>query len=349
MAQQARDETLARIRQYAAQARELQETQMDMDASATETRLESTIQELQNQVEQQKAALETSNTDLSSAAYASSDPRTKLQQLHRLKHAYTRLTPTAPFLPSKGSALPALLALRTVQQNVHGTKEAIRSTEYQIRSTEARLRKEEANLRDVNLLTQTMEKRIQQLQTQQEQRSIRSPEELAQELIIAKRERKRVYDEKTQQLGEDFNLFVEQILSPMLAAEELGGPVVGDMPEVGESTLAVGFTKRGAAKKAKKAPSDKLRQKKIDQIWGNMAVGEGGEELSEAEAADQEMRALVEKLFTKLHGPGGGKEYVEIERDSAAARFLVRAKIAQFHPRDARRLRMIDFGRELNS
>jgi hypothetical protein len=27
---------------------------------------------------------------------------------------------------------------------------------------------------------------------------------------------------------------------------------------------------------------------------------------------------------------------------------LVRAKVAQFHPKDARRLRLIDFGRELD-
>lgn len=36
--------------------------------------------------------------------------------------------------------------------------------------------------------------------------------------------------------------------------------------------------------------------------------------------------------------------YIELKRDSAAARFLVRAKVAVFHPKDARKLRLVDFG-----
>ncbi len=40
--------------------------------------------------------------------------------------------------------------------------------------------------------------------------------------------------------------------------------------------------------------------------------------------------------------------YVTLQRESAAARFLVRAKIAQFAPRDARRIRLIDFGKRLD-
>jgi methylphosphotriester-DNA--protein-cysteine methyltransferase len=57
---QSRIETLANIRQYAANARELYQERMgmDMDAYNTETRLERTIQELQKQIEGQKAALE---------------------------------------------------------------------------------------------------------------------------------------------------------------------------------------------------------------------------------------------------------------------------------------------------
>lgn len=36
--------------------------------------------------------------------------------------------------------------------------------------------------------------------------------------------------------------------------------------------------------------------------------------------------------------------YIELKRDSAIARFLVRAKVACFHPKDARRLKLVDFG-----
>jgi centromere protein Sim4 len=36
--------------------------------------------------------------------------------------------------------------------------------------------------------------------------------------------------------------------------------------------------------------------------------------------------------------------YVQLKKDGAAARFLVRAKVAAFHPGDARRLKLLDFG-----
>lgn len=39
--------------------------------------------------------------------------------------------------------------------------------------------------------------------------------------------------------------------------------------------------------------------------------------------------------------------YVELKKDSAASRFLVRAKVAVFHPKDARRLKLVDFGRNV--
>jgi hypothetical protein len=57
---------------------------------------------------------------------------------------------------------------------------------------------------------------------------------------------------------------------------------------------------------------------------------------------------LIEDLFATLVGPGGGKAYYDLEKESAASRFLVRAKIAQFHPKDAKKMRLIDFGRELD-
>jgi hypothetical protein len=144
------------------------------------------------------------------------------------------------------------------------------------------------------------------------------------------------------------NEFVEDHLSAMIAAEELGGPVVGDMLDPGNEELAAGFTKTGKAKSTKKAPPDSRRQKTIDQIWGKNAVTADGDPMTEAEAADSELRKLVESLFVTLTGSKGGKAYYQLERDSAAARFLVRAKIAQFHPKDAKKLRLIDFGRELD-
>ncbi|KAF2869011.1 hypothetical protein BDV95DRAFT_596683 [Massariosphaeria phaeospora] len=355
---QSHDGALENIRRYATEARALQDTQMDFDASGTEARLGNTVRELQARVQEQHAALEklraSSGTDIRQTAHASADPRQKLRQLLTVKNAYTRLTPTAPFLPSQNSILPALLAARTLQQNIRGTKEAISTTQSQLTATETRLRHQEANQHDAQLLHQAMENRIARLRAQHEDRSQKSPAQLAKELIAARRAQKELYDDETASLGAALNAFINDHLSAMLAAEDLGGPVVGDMLDVENATLAAGFTKKGKAKAAQKPASDKLRQRRIDQIWGAKAsLADAGDEddedpLTEAEAADSEMRTLLGDLFATLSEPGGGKAYFNIERDSAASRFLVRAKIAQFHPRDARKLRLIDFGKELD-
>lgn len=197
-----------------------------------------------------------------------------------------------------------------------------------------------------------MENRIERLQTQHQDRSQKSSDQLARELIAAKRAQKDKCDAEMQRLGEAMNDFINDYLAAMIAAEELGGPVVGDMLDVEDDVLAAGFTKKGRSKSTKKPVSEKSRQRRIDQIWGSKTAAiEGAEEdepPTEAEAADAEMRQLIENLFATLAGPGGGKAYFQLERDSAASRFLVRAKIAQFHPKDARKLRLIDFGRELD-
>lgn len=370
MAQQ-QEAVLANIRNYVKEARNIQDGAMEFDASNTATRLEQTVRELQSRVEEQQTALEKvqvpssskgyvlnasqikaqSSIQLEDAAYASENPRQKLRQLRALKVAYTQLKPTATFLPAQGSLLPALLATRSIQQNVQGTKAAIASTQAQLSKAETSLRREEANLHDANLLTQAMENRIGRLHAQHEDRSQKTPAQLARDLIAAKREQKAECEAQMQTLGEAINDFINDHLAAMVAAEELGGPVVGDMLHVENDTLAAGFTKKGRAKSTQKPVSAKTRQRRIDQIWGNKDAVDNGEEEelpTEAEAADAEMRKLIENLLATLIGPGGGKAYLQLERDSAASRFLVRAKVAQFHPKDAKKLRLIDFGRELD-
>ncbi|KAL1602734.1 hypothetical protein SLS60_006155 [Paraconiothyrium brasiliense] len=347
-------DTIACIRKSTAEMRDLQRGAMDLDAPGTEARLEQTVRELQARVDEQQAALEqlrsSSHVDIQQVAYASGNPRDKLKQLRAVTAAYTGLTTVAPFLPSKDSMLPALLAARALQQNIRGTKQAIASAEAQITANGALLKQEESNLHDANLIEKALRDRTVRLEAQIEDRSQKAPAQLAKELIAAKRAEKKRHDEETQRLGDALNDFVDNYLSAMLAAEELGGPVVGDMLNVENETLAAGFTKKGKAKATKKLVSGKTRQRRIDQIWGSKIAVEEEEEapLTEAEAADAEMRELIGILFKTLTGPGGGRAYHQLERDSAASRFLIRAKIAQFHPKDAQKLRLIDFGRELD-
>jgi len=52
------NEALSNIRQYATEAQDAQESQMDVDVSSAETRLDSTLKELQDRVKQQQIALD---------------------------------------------------------------------------------------------------------------------------------------------------------------------------------------------------------------------------------------------------------------------------------------------------
>ena len=241
------------------------------------------------------------------------------------------------------------MAARSLRRNIQGTKEAIVHAQAQSDAVETALRREEASLLDANLLNQTMEDRITRLRTQHREHSQKTPAQVSRELIAARHAVMESSSRETGRLGEAMNDFIDDYLSPMIAVEELGGPVVGDMLDVEDNTLAAGFTKKGRAKSSKNPVSEKSRQRRIDQIWNTKSVVQDEDEPpTEAEAADAEMRQLIEDLFATLHGPGGGKAYYQLGRDSAASRFLVRAKIAQFHPKDARRIRLIDFGRDLD-
>ncbi|KAF2813756.1 uncharacterized protein BDZ99DRAFT_379836 [Mytilinidion resinicola] len=338
------------IREYAVEAHERQQSQMDVDASDIETRLDATRRELEERVTQHRIALE----ELRSAPQGSfhtkpsDDPRERLAQLQILRDAYESLKPSVPFLPSRNSLLPSLLAARTIQQTVSGTQEAITATKEQLKHSEQLLRQEESNLHDANLIATAMANRIERLRSQKEAKSQKTPQEVAKDLIDAKQRQKERYDEEMKKLGQAFEIFVDEQLAGMLAAEDLGGPVVGDMMDVDDDVLAIGFTQQGRLKTSKKHISEPRRQKRLDEIWGDTATTEEGQQLTEIDAAGRELRELIEDLFTSLVGSRSTDAYIELERESAASRFLIRARIAQFHPKDARKLRLIDFGRELD-
>ena len=209
------------------------------------------------------------------------------------------------------------------------------------------LAQEQADLHDAQLITAALQDRIARLTIKVQEKLKENPEEAARALIAAQEQRMQHLKEETRKLVKGLARFIKSHLAALLATEELGGPVVGDLLDVSDEMLAAGFNPRGYAKKpkAQKNEVDIKRQNRINQIWGPQegAIGEG----HEREAAAAEMRSLTEDLLNVAAEEGTGA-YVTLTRDSAAARFLIRAKVAQFHPRDARKLRLIDFGRELD-
>lgn len=243
--------------------------------------------------------------------------------------------------------------MRDTQRSITETKSSIIVGQEKLVQANKHLEQEEADLHDARLITSALEKRIEKLRNHKATRSRGSPDRAAKERLQEQRKRKAVYDREVRKLIRAFNDFTDEHLSAMLAAEELGGPVVGGIMDVEDGLLEAGFNAQGKAKRLRSSSSldERKRQRRIDEIWGR--IENAGEESTsprnEKDAAGAEMRALTEDLLNAAADEASSSAYVELRRDSAAARFLVRARVAQFHPRDARKLRLIDFGKELTA
>ncbi|KAF2758268.1 hypothetical protein EJ05DRAFT_382770 [Pseudovirgaria hyperparasitica] len=344
------NEIESKIRQYAADTHVAEQSHMEIDVSQDlETRLDQTISGLQAQLARQKADLELlrAKVSLPVATTPSQDPRKKLQQLEELTAAYNKLADDEPSLPPKGSSIPALLATRLVQDTVRSTASGIDIVEAQLLETKQDLKTWTAELDDARALKTALQERLARLKQQHEERSDKTLTQTARETLQGKRQKTQDYERETELLHRAFNDFIDSHLAAMLAAEELGGPVAGEMMDVDDQDLAVGFSSQGKLRKGKSI-SDQGRQRRIDDIWGDVLGHESSERLNEKDAAAAAFRDLFRKLYEALLDVNSSGPYIPMERESAAARFLVRAKIAQYHPKDAGRMRLIDFGKELD-
>ncbi|KAJ2900284.1 hypothetical protein MKZ38_002502 [Zalerion maritima] len=330
-------------------------TQSQSEAHAA--RMDHTIKDLRRMVKEHQDAF--------SSLHAASTQNGQLQQktdragaaqarsLAVSKATFEHLSQSKPVLPLPESTLPALLALRKTHQTIEESKDVIASQETSIEEARKRLEQEKANLADQHALTQALEKRIQMLREELERKQRASGDGLVKEQLEGLKKKKEHYAKEIRQIMRILKKFVDEQLGGMLAAEDLGGPVVGDVMEIDTDNLVAGFSAQGRPKKTKASMDEDKRQRKIDHMW---PVQEGTpekaqmKERDEASAAGAEIRQLIEELLNRtFEADGVGTEaYVRISRESSAVRFLVRSKVAQFHPKDATRLRLVGFGRELD-
>lgn len=255
-----------------------------------------------------------------------------------------------PLLPFPDSVVPALVALRTTQLTIEDSKKYLTSQKTSTKEAENRLDAEKANLADQKALTKALEARIGALRDGIESRTAMSPNQLAQEKVSELKQQIRDTDADTAKLLRSLKNFIDKPLAAMLAAEEIGGPVAGDLMVVDSDSLEAGFDARGRPRKAKSDTSPDKRQMRIDMMLGGSNGQEDGEAvLDKRKIARDEMQKLTEELMNQLMSARGSSSdaYVEITEESAAVRFLARAKVAEFHPKNSRRLRLVDFGREI--
>ncbi|EON96816.1 hypothetical protein UCRPA7_7710 [Phaeoacremonium minimum UCRPA7] len=312
--------------------------------------LDRSVRELEDKVRQHELAL--SKLRETPIRQYGGPVESTIASMEIMTKAYEDVTTSDPFLPFPDSVLPALIALRNTHRTIAESREYLASQATSLKKANQRLEVEQANLNDQKALQKSLEARIQSLRDGLESRMEMTPKEITKEKINELKQKKRGYDKDTSKLLKALNKFIDDHLGVMLAAEELGGPVVGDMMDVDADDLNAGFSAHGKLKKVKQNQNQDKRQRRIDDIWGaeQRQNSKAKEEWNEAVAAGQEMRELTEELLNALTDSGGdgSAAYVIIPRETAASRFLVRAKVAQFHPRDATRLRLIDFGREID-
>lgn len=242
--------------------------------------------------------------------------------------------------------MPSLLAVGETSRLINETKVSVSVTAEKISTDRQRLKAEEANLRDAQAIRDGLEKRLEKIRKERSQKEQRTPSQLAQEFLEEQQQKTTRLDADTEKLKDSLREFVDEHLASMLAAENLGGPTIGDSMDISDDTLERGYTNHGKPKKPRPVETTEGdgSQRRIDEMVRQ--AGQGDSERrnpsNKRETAAAEMHGLLDALLD------AGSSYIDLPRESAASRFLVRAKVAQFHPRDARKLRLIDFGRSLN-
>ncbi|OAF57580.1 hypothetical protein VC83_04859 [Pseudogymnoascus destructans] len=322
--------------------------------SAHVARLDRTLKDLQRKLEEQEEVLKklrAAGKPIQEEPDSNKDIR--LLQISKIKSAFDALTPVEPYTPLPDSPLPSLLALRTTHITTSEAKSALSITKHDLSQVEQLLQKEAADLEDGRLIENALQTRISALETAIEKHVQKPKAQVAKDMMRGLKNKKARYDMGTVTLVKSFNEFIDDHLAVMLAAEELGGPVVGELLDIDETNLEAGFNAQGKARKLKGPLSEIGRQQRIDEIWKQQPEQQrrAQEPWNETTAAATEMRELTEQLLNNLVEADGRMNggYMELDRESGAARFLVRSRVAQFHPRDARCLRLIDFGKDLVS
>ncbi|KAL4936112.1 hypothetical protein BDV06DRAFT_114077 [Aspergillus oleicola] len=313
------------------------------DIQAYEKKLDQTLKELQDRVRQQEEylrKLRAANNDISEIG---SDPSSRIAQVRRAKRAYDSLLKSDTNLPKPESPLPPLIALDETSRIISESKISVSATAEKLSNAQQRLKIEETNLSDAQTIRDGLRRRIDNIKKDKSASRERLPSEVARELLDEQRRKKDDLDRDADRIRGALHTFCDETLASMIAAEDLGGPAVGDAPGVSDAALAVGYTRHGKPKKQKAVEDDEdNNQHRIDDMLRRQTGQQSNQRSNKREAAATEIHGLIDSLLDK------GSSYLDLPQESAASRFLVRAKVAQYHPRDARRLRLIDFGRTLN-
>ncbi|GES63704.1 hypothetical protein ATEIFO6365_0007039100 [Aspergillus terreus] len=343
---------IEKIQRFAERRGKVEEAYDDQPISsaaiqAYNRKLDDTLRELQEQVKRQEDDLRTLRTaNAVDFSKIHTDPWARVSEIRRAKKAYDSLLNAETNLPDPSSPLPSLIAAEETSRLVKESKAYVSMTAESLSANRERLKVEEANLRDAQAIRDGLQKRIQKIRVEQSSKVEKTPSQLARDFVEEQEEKKEDLDKATNDLKKTLHAFVDRTLASMLAAEDSGGPTVGDADEISDAVLERGYTSHGKPKKPKSVETNNdSTQLRIDELVPRRSAPGGSQTVNrnnKRETAAAEMHGLLDALLE------AGSSYIDLPRESASSRFLVRAKVAQFHPHNAKRLRLIDFGRSLD-
>lgn len=251
-------------------------------------------------------------------------------------------TEAAPLLPSADSPVPALLTLRDTLRTVDLLKKSIRDSRESISEAQARLDQENQDLQLAQQMTGALRDHVEKLEADKLDLMQREPGSIATHLWQVQQRKQSQYTIGFKRLVQAFNRFINEHLAVMIAAEDLGGPIAGDDMNLDGDILRGGFTKQGKAKKMRKAH---VKDEDSDE---DDDPRDFSDRRNETEVVGADFRKLTENLMNAAADEESSDPYITVPKETAAVRFLVRAKIAQFHPKDAKKVRLVDFGATLD-
>lgn len=184
------------------------------------------------------------------------EPQQKLRKLKILKSAHDQCFNTIDYIPSADSPLNTLLAFRSVEMVIAQTITSIRDVEERIKSVQTLLKSQNAAATEQNRLMEALRARLDVLLEEQQQINVGADIVGQGDLIRKVGKKKKEVAKRTNVLLRELLYFLDNGLARMVAAEEMGGPVVGDDLDV---TLETGFSKQGNVKKG---------NHRIDEMWG---------------------------------------------------------------------------------
>ncbi|KAK6520877.1 hypothetical protein TWF506_001120 [Arthrobotrys conoides] len=251
-----------------------------------------------------------------------------------------------PWLPHDDSGTNTLLTLRNVLNVIEANRKGVTDAERKVEEMKKAVRRERGWVATAQEIEKELDRKIDELEGVD-----RLPEP------TKRRERKQIeaYEKEAKEmtktsvrLTKELQKFVKEKLGAAIAVEEAGGPVIGSKLNLIELRnyldIEAGDGKTGRRTKAVKARE--RGQKRLDEIWGGQ--DDEGVAISPEEKAGEELLELIEKLVNTMLNDDP-HAYTRLTRESAASRYLVRSFVATLHPKDAMRIRLIDFGGRIDA